>query len=399
MNGEDVRKRPPARGRNPDSATLSEPHLQPREIGRGIDVGGSFRHRNKRDGIDVSEEEGLGPLVSPEVQKLAQVFGADDRWSSDRSIIAGRYKPMIAVEFGDKRFEAARIDQRLVGQRQHHSVHRIMPFKLAETFLNGRREAGLPAHVDDRHNRFEIRDRVDYSRRSRAGHQNHESGAAFEGGSHRAMNQCLTVQKLQLLRALKALSSSRSENDTGNDMRSRAHRSNFSGESETEKHVLISRELAAAINEQIGHEFGASMQYLSIAGYFQSRQLTLLSNLFIKQSEEEREHAMKFVKYLMETKGGLAIPAIPAPTAIFPTAAAAVEAALKWEEEVTRQITNLMDMAVAQNDYIAQSFLQWFIDEQLEEVVKMDRLLTIIRESGEKNLLMVEAYLVHVDKS
>jgi Ferritin-like protein len=166
-----------------------------------------------------------------------------------------------------------------------------------------------------------------------------------------------------------------------------------------ESTVLISPELSAAINAQIGHEFGASMQYLSIAAHFQKRQLTLLSKLFVKQAEEEREHAMKFVHYLMETKGGLEIPQIPAPTPTFATAADAVEAALLWEEEVTRQISSLMDLAVGQNDYIAQSFLQWFIDEQLEEVVKMDRLLTIIRESGEKNLLMVEAYLIHVEKS
>ena len=59
----------------------------------------------------------------------------------------------------------------------------------------------------------------------------------------------------------------------------------------------------------------------------------------------------------------------------------------------------LMDIAVKENDYLAQSFLQWFIDEQLEEVVKMDRLLSVIRQSGEKNLLMVEAYLVHIEKA
>jgi ferritin len=58
-----------------------------------------------------------------------------------------------------------------------------------------------------------------------------------------------------------------------------------------------------------------------------------------------------------------------------------------------------MDIAVKDNDYMSQSFLQWFIDEQLEEVVKMDRLLSVIRTSGEKNLLMVEAYLVHIEKA
>ena len=163
--------------------------------------------------------------------------------------------------------------------------------------------------------------------------------------------------------------------------------------------MLISRELAAAFNAQIGHEFGASMQYLSIAAHFRGRHLTLLTKLFTEQAEEEKEHAMKFVSYLMDTKGGLAIPAIPAPKHEFSSAEEAVRAALDWETEVTRQITSLMDLAVAQNDYLAQSFLQWFIDEQLEEVVKMDRLLGVIKQSGERNLLMVEAYLVHIEKA
>jgi ferritin len=162
--------------------------------------------------------------------------------------------------------------------------------------------------------------------------------------------------------------------------------------------VLISRELASAFNDQVGHEFGASMQYVSIAAHFEQRQLKLLAKLFFQQSDEEKTHAMKFVQYLLDTKGELKIPAIPAPKPTFASAEEAVQAALNWENDVTAQITRLMDMATKQNDYLAQSFLQWFVDEQLEEVVKMDRLLSIIKQSGERNLLMVEAYLVHVEK-
>jgi bacterioferritin B len=164
------------------------------------------------------------------------------------------------------------------------------------------------------------------------------------------------------------------------------------------KAILINRELAEAFNEQVGHEFGASMQYISIAAHFEERQLKLLAKLFFEQAAEERQHAMKFVQYLLDTKGGLKLPAIPAPQAAFASAEDAVQAALNWEHKVTAQITALMDRAVKQNDYLAQSFLQWFVDEQLEEVVKMDRLLSIIRQSGERNLLMVEAYLVHIEK-
>ena len=163
--------------------------------------------------------------------------------------------------------------------------------------------------------------------------------------------------------------------------------------------MLISPELAKAFNEQIGHEFGASMQYVSIAAHFSQRQLKMLAKLFFDQADEEKQHAMKFVKYLLDTKGDLKIPAIPAPKPTFASAEEAVQAALNWEQEVTKQITGLMDIAVKQNDYLAASFLQWFIDEQLEEVVKMERMLSVVKQSGEKNLLMVEAYLVHIEKA
>jgi bacterioferritin B len=163
--------------------------------------------------------------------------------------------------------------------------------------------------------------------------------------------------------------------------------------------VLISPDLAKAFNTQIGHELGASLQYISIAAHFSQRQLTLLAKLFQEQANEENQHAMKFIKYLQDTKGGLQIPAIPAPKATFGSAEEAVQAALNWEKDVTRQITALMEIAVKESDYLAQSFLQWFIDEQLEEVVKMDRLLSVIKQSGEKNLLMVEAYLIHIEKA
>jgi bacterioferritin B len=163
--------------------------------------------------------------------------------------------------------------------------------------------------------------------------------------------------------------------------------------------VLISQELNKAFNTQIGNEFGASLQYVGIAAHFNQRHLTLLSKLFLRQADEERMHAMKFVQYVLDTKGDLRIPAIPAPITEFRTSEAAVQAALKWEQDVTRQITDLMTIAVKDNDYLAQSFLQWFIDEQLEEVVKMDRLLSVIKQSGERNMLMVEAYLVHIEKA
>src|SRR4029078_10996556 len=102
---------------------------------------------------------------------------------------------------------------------------------------------------------------------------------------------------------------------------------------------------------------------------------------------------------MLDKKGDLKIPGIPAPAPTFESAEAAVRSALTWEQNVTKQISGLMYIAVKQNDYLAQSFLQWFIDEQLEEVSKMDRLLGVVQQSGERTLLMVEAYLIHIEKA
>ena len=154
--------------------------------------------------------------------------------------------------------------------------------------------------------------------------------------------------------------------------------------------MLISKTLNEAINQQIGSEFGASMQYLAIAAHFDSEALPNFAKFFYLQSDEERDHAMKFLKYLMDAGGDLAIPDIPAPKPTFASAEEAVKAALDWELEVTDQINNLMDIAVEKKDYIAQQFLNWFTNEQLEEVSSMDTLLSLVRRAGEKNLLQIE---------
>jgi ferritin len=159
--------------------------------------------------------------------------------------------------------------------------------------------------------------------------------------------------------------------------------------------MLISKELNDAINEQIGHELHASHQYVNIAASFEERALKILAKMFYKQAEEEREHAMKFVRYLTQAGGQVAIPAVPAPRAAFATVEEAVQLSLDWEMEVTRRINALMDLAIQENDHIAQDFLRWFVTEQLEEVSTMDNLLKVVRQAGEKNLYMMEAYLSH----
>lgn len=163
--------------------------------------------------------------------------------------------------------------------------------------------------------------------------------------------------------------------------------------------MLASEKLIDAFNQQIGNEMGASMQYIAIASYFDSETLPELAKFFYRQSEEERTHAMRFVKFINDVGGRVLIPAIPAPQADYPSAEEAVSKALAWEEEVTRQIYDLVEIARNDRSYVGVRFLDWFVEEQLEEVTTMNDLLSVIRRAGPDRLLFVEEYLSRQGKA
>lgn len=158
--------------------------------------------------------------------------------------------------------------------------------------------------------------------------------------------------------------------------------------------MLISETIHAAITEQIVNELGNSNQYVSIAAYFESECLFGLAKIYFKQAEEERDHAMKFVKFLLDTGAKVAIKEVPAARNEFRSAEDAAQLALDSEKRTTEQIYNLVSLATAEKNYITLNFLQWFVSEQLEEVSSAETRLSVIKRAG-PSVLMVEAYLAH----
>ncbi len=157
--------------------------------------------------------------------------------------------------------------------------------------------------------------------------------------------------------------------------------------------MLASQKIVDAFNVQIGNEMGASNQYVAIASYFSGEDLEQLSQFFFRQAEEEREHAMKFVHFILDVDGEVKIPEIEAPRCDFDTARDAVSLSLAWEREVTEQIYALVELCQGERNHIAMRFLDWFVTEQLEEVTTIGTLLGVVERAGEGNLLYVEDYL------
>ena len=161
--------------------------------------------------------------------------------------------------------------------------------------------------------------------------------------------------------------------------------------------MLISDKINAAFNAQVGHELANSNQYVAVAAWFDGESLKGLAKLFYKQAEEERAHAMKFVEFILDAGGKVEIPAIPAAQNTFASAEAAAQLALDAEVRTTNQINDLMTLAIDEKNYAAQNFLQWFVNEQVEEVSSAQTNLDVIKKAG-SNVLMVEAYLAHINK-
>lgn len=157
--------------------------------------------------------------------------------------------------------------------------------------------------------------------------------------------------------------------------------------------MLISKKMNDALNEQIGYEFAASLQYVAIASHFAGEGLTCLANHFYKQANEERDHAMRFVNYVVDTSGDVAIPDIKAPKSAFGSVEEAIALSLNQEKEVTAKINSLVELSMKESDHITFQILSWFVKEQLEEVSSMDNLLKVVQLAGQKNLLYVEEYV------
>jgi ferritin len=147
------------------------------------------------------------------------------------------------------------------------------------------------------------------------------------------------------------------------------------------------------LNQQIGREFAASQQYVAIAVYYDAQTLSGLAAHFYRQSVEERNHAMMMVQFLLDSDAPVAIPGVEAPRTDFPDPVAPVALALDQEKRVTEQIAQLVQTARAENHFVGEQFLHWFLEEQREEMSSMSSLLDIVRRASESNLLLVEDYL------
>ena len=130
---------------------------------------------------------------------------------------------------------------------------------------------------------------------------------------------------------------------------------------------MISTTMQDTINEQINKELFSSYLYLSMAAFFEEKNLPGFAKWMHIQSGEEREHAMKFYEHLVDRGGRVLLKAIDAPGTEWKSNLELFKEVQAHEAKVTKSIYDLYEQALKEKDYAAQVLLQWFITEQVEE--------------------------------
>ncbi len=157
--------------------------------------------------------------------------------------------------------------------------------------------------------------------------------------------------------------------------------------------IMIGPTMQDAINNQIRAEIYSANLYLSMSAYCEAKGLKGFASWLRVQYQEETFHALKLFDYLKGRGGNVRMLDIPAPPQEFGTPLQVFEEVLKHEEHVTSLINELYELSIAEKDFAAQIFLQWYVNEQVEEEANATDILAKLNVIGNNS----EA-LLYLDK-
>lgn len=148
---------------------------------------------------------------------------------------------------------------------------------------------------------------------------------------------------------------------------------------------MLSKNMLAEMNEQIKHELFSSYLYLSMSAHFEANNLPGFARWMRLQSQEELEHALKFFDYVNDRGGKVVLQAIAQPQVEFGTAETIFEQVLEHEQFITGRINTLYALAVKEADFASQVFLNWFVNEQVEEEKNATGILETLKMIGDRS--------------
>ncbi|MCB0337723.1 MAG: ferritin [Bdellovibrionales bacterium] len=155
---------------------------------------------------------------------------------------------------------------------------------------------------------------------------------------------------------------------------------------------MLTKEIAAALNQQINNEFQAAYLYLSMSCYCEEKSFSGMAHWLRMQAQEEVSHGMKIYTYLNDMEQSVTMQTIPQPKIKFEGLQDIFESALESEKKVASDLNQIATLALEKSDQMTYSFLKWFLDEQVEEISSVGTILDKVKLIGDQGygLLMLD---------
>ena len=158
--------------------------------------------------------------------------------------------------------------------------------------------------------------------------------------------------------------------------------------------MMISQKMADRLSEQVTHEFFASYLYQSMAFALEAMSFKGFANWYNVQAQEEHGHAMRIAKYILDQGADVKLGALDQPTSKFKSVEEIVSMALAHEMKVTAQVAEIAALADELKDYATRKFIDWKVEEQVEEVATASELLEMVKRcESDSQLMLVESQL------
>ena len=146
---------------------------------------------------------------------------------------------------------------------------------------------------------------------------------------------------------------------------------------------MISTKMQEALNKQLNEELFSSYLYLSMATYFEEKNLKGFAHWFRIQSQEENMHGMKFFNFIVQKGGKVSLKQIETPKTDWNSILEVFTDSLKHEQKISGLINLLTELSMNEKDYATHTFLQWFITEQVEEEANVHELIQKLEMIGD----------------
>lgn len=158
---------------------------------------------------------------------------------------------------------------------------------------------------------------------------------------------------------------------------------------------MIDKKIQEALNAQINAEFYSSYLYLSMSAHFEANDLKGMAKWMIAQAQEEITHGMKMYNFVLERGGNVTLAPIEGPRTHWDSPVEVFENAYQHEQHVTSLINGLVDLAIKRKDHATKNFLDWFVDEQVEEEATASGIVQQLKLIGDNGygILMLDREL------